>query len=203
MFYCRIRLRRTATLIALTLVILSCSTEKREATSLYNIDSLVSSQIRHLNEQRATLLKEARIGSQQDNTVYRPKDTLAWSTEFEIFRELNAINKPINRDNYIIDDGLFDPSSNLTVKAFSLKENLNLPVKYIRIFYLNSLQRPRKIEALYNDKNLLSASSRLLTMEFNQINNKNMLTAYAIQGGQKMILGDSVSFLIKGKIVID
>ncbi|MBT1704196.1 hypothetical protein [Chryseosolibacter indicus] len=202
MYYYKTDRKIIPALIVLTLVVLSCN-KKSEVAPLYNIDSLITSQVGYLSKKQAQLLKEARIGSQQDDSVYKPKDTLAWANEFEIFRELSAINKPTNRDSYIIDDNLFDPASNLTVKAFSLKEGLELPVKYVRIFYLSSLQKPKKIEALYNEKNLLSASSRLLTMEFKEIRSINVLTSYSIQGGQKMILGDSVSFLIMGKIISD
>jgi hypothetical protein len=125
---------------------------------------------------------------------------MAWRNELEIFSQLQVINKPINREFYIIDDGLFDPSSNLTVKAFSATENL--PVRYLRVFYQESISKPRKIEALYDDRNQLYKSGRILEMEFQQIDNKSVLTSYAIEGGQKMILGDSVAFVIRGVITI-
>ncbi len=181
-------------------LLFSCN-EKKEIAPLYNVDSLVSVQVSYLTSKHAGLRKEARIGPQYDDSTYTPKDTLAWSNELEIFRQLEVINKPINRNGYIIDDGLFDPASNLTVKAISALEKQ--PVRYLRIFYLNSIHKPRKIEALYNDGNALYESGRLLSMEFNQVGDKNILTSYSIQGGQKMILGDSVSFLIKGKIIIE
>jgi hypothetical protein len=182
------------------LIIFSCD-EKKDLQPLYNIDSLVLSQVKLLASNNATLQKTASIGGEKDDSTYVPADTTAWMAELEIFRQLHLINKLINRDQYLIDDGLYDPSSNLTVKAFSAKDKL--PVQYIRVFYQETIRKPRKIEALYDDKNALYKSGRLLSMEFEQINNKTMLTSYTVEGGQKMIMGDSVAFLIKGVIIID
>jgi hypothetical protein len=184
----------------LLILLFSCG-KKSKVVPMYNIDSLVLAQVKNLAAERATLHKSAVIGLQKDDSVFTPSDTSAWLNELDIFRQLDVINRPINRDNYIIDDGLFDPSSNLTVKAFSAVENL--PVRYLRIFYQESIHKPRKIEALYDDQNALYKSGRSLLMEFNQVNNKTVLTAYTISGGQKMIMGDSVTFLIKGNIVVD
>ena len=98
-------------------------------------------------------------------------------------------------------DGLFDPGSNLTVKAFtSLKK---LPVVYLKIYYQGSIEKPRKIEALYDEANLLYESARLLSMHFAQVDNRTVLTHYSIKGGQKMIFGDSVAFYISAKILLD
>ena len=152
-----------------------------------------------LTQNQATLHKHAVFNGMNDDTVFRADSTI-WQNELEIFRQLQAINKPVNRDNYLVDDGLYDPASNLTVKAFST--SANLPVKYVRVFYQDSLSKPRKIEALYDNKNTLYASSRLLTLEFGRFKNKLVLTSYAIEGGQQMKLGDSVMFKIKGEVIL-
>jgi hypothetical protein len=183
----------------LMLLVLSCN-KKASVAKMYDVDSLVNAQVNFLSSKKARLHKTASIEGQKDDSVYIPTDTIAWRNELDIFSQLQVINKPINRQFYIIDDGLFDPSSNLTVKAFSATENL--PVRYLRIFYQESIAKPRKIEALYDDHNALYKSGRVLQMEFRQIDNKSVLTSYAIEGGQKMILGDSVSFFIRGEIII-
>ena len=180
--------------------LLSACNKKPVVGSMYNIDSLVTAQINFLSDNKARLEKTAFISGQKDDSVYVPSGRLAWKNELEIFSQLQAINKPINRDYYIIDDNLFDPSSNLTVKAFSAIEKL--PVRYLRVFYQESIQKPRKIEALYHDENELYKSGRKLIMEFRQINNKSVLTSYMIEGGEKMLLGDTVSFFINGNIII-
>jgi hypothetical protein len=180
-------------------ILLSCG-ERVNTPGLYNIDSLVSAQVKELAGSNATLYKSATIGTITDSSSYQPADS-AWNSELEIFRQLDVVNKPVNRSNYIIDDGLYDVRSNLTVKAISATGNY--PVRYIRIFYNETSARPRKIEALYQDKNILSETSRLLTMEFQQVDNKNLLTAYSIRGGQQMLFGDTVAYQVEAKIVLD
>jgi hypothetical protein len=186
--------------LVLIVGVVSCN-KNPESAKIYNIDSLVSAQVDFLAAHHAMLHKHALIQGTEDDSTYTPLDTLAWQRELEIFKKLEEINKPTNRDSYLIDDGLYDPSSNLTVKAFSAKSDL--PVRYIRIFYHESIGKPRKIEALYNDQNALYKSVKLLSLEFDQIDNKSVLTSYSIEGRQKMVMADSVSYLIKGKIAID
>jgi hypothetical protein len=186
--------------VLLPLIFNSCN-QKSEVSKIYDIDSLIDAQVSYLSGHKAVLQKSAFIAGAEDDSTFSPADTTSWKHELEVFRKLNEINKPVNQKSYLIDDGLYDPSSNLTVKAFSATEDL--PVRYIRVFYQESIHKPRKIEALYNDQNALYKSEKILSLEFNQIDNKSILTSYSIEGGQKMVLADSVSYLIRGKITID
>ena len=183
------------------LCIAACNSPREEA-AFYPIDSLVTAQIEQLTAVKARLQKEAVLGEKTNSITYTPADTAAWIKELDVFRQLKIINKPINRGSYLIKDGQLDPASNLTVKSF-MSTDAELPVRYMKIYYQNSFDKPRKIEASYDEKNSLYESARLLSLEFGQINNKTILTSYSINGGQKMIMGDSVSFIIKGKIFTD
>lgn len=204
MFYWRIDhtfIVRTTIVIFLLITGLGSCNSDRQSAAYYPIDSLITGQIQYLTTIQAGLFKEALLSGKTDTLSYIPRDTIAWVNELDIFRKLEIINKPINKGSYLVDDGLFDPGSNLTVKAFtSLKK---LPVVYLKVYYQGSIEKPRKIEALFDEANPLYESARLLSMHFQQIDNRTLLTSYSIKGGQKMIFGDSVAFYIKGKILID
>jgi len=178
--------------------IFGCQNKPKDVV-LFNVDSLVSEQVDFLSQHQATLHKNSIFNGAKDDTVFQA-DSATWQNELEIFRQLQTINKPVNRENYLIDDGLYDPASNLTVKAIST--TANLPVKYVRVFYQDTLSKPRKIEALYDNKNALYSSSRLLTLEFGHFKNKLVLLSYTVAGGQQMKLGDSVMFKIKGEVIL-
>lgn len=203
MFYWRISRRSLTTVvfsIVAILALLSCEEEKQPAT-FYPLDSLLSAQANYLTRIDAGLFKEALLSGKTDTVSYVPGDTTAWLNELGIFQKLDIINKPVNKGSYLVNDGLFDPQSNLTVKAFtSLKK---LPVVYLKIYYQGTIQKPRKIEALYDEANALYESSRLLSMHFAQIDDATVLTSYSIKGGQEMILADSVAFFISGRILVD
>ncbi|HEY0651541.1 MAG TPA: hypothetical protein VGD65_00385 [Chryseosolibacter sp.] len=177
-------------------VVSGCSTES-ETSKLYDVDSLLNTQVKILANGRSRLQKQALLGDETDMLTYIP-DSAAWNRELDVFRQLEAMNKPVHRTKYLVDDNLFDPGSNLTVKAFTALESL--PVRSVRVFYDKTIRAPRKIEAVYDEENALYKSSKKLLLEFQQINNKNVLTSYSIEGGQKMILSDSVTFSVTGRI---
>ncbi len=201
MFYYRTKRSLTIlSLFAFAFALMSCESEKPTA-AFYPVDSLISGQIAHLVNIKAGLYKEALLDGKNDSLTYTPKDTLQWEKELEAFRKLDDINKPINKENYTISEGRLDRESNLTVKAFEARRDL--PIVYLKIYYQGSIEKPRKIEAMYDEENLLFQNARLLSMRFEQIGSKTILTSYSVKGGQKMMFGDSVTFYISGRILVD
>lgn len=177
-----------------------CSRDQQtNADQLLAFDSLWLAQVKALTEMKAELTKEVRMNGTTESTTYIPKDTLIWANELEIFQQIASINKPANRSYY--QETIFDDtSSNLTIR--SLKTNEKFVVKEVRVYYLEDPKNIRKIEAITSERNSLYKSARSLSLNFNEVNNKTLLTSYSIQGGQHMMLGDTVQFDIQSTIRI-
>lgn len=191
---------QTIILAGTVAVLFSCQTKENKESVYFPVDSLINAQVEQLTQSQALLTKTAEIDGVEEKTSFTPKDSTAWANELDIFAELNVINSYGNAKRYEVENGLKDPNSNLSILSFS--GSGTLPVVYLKVFYLDTQSRIRRIESLYQEENSLVKGSRLLILEFQEIKGKIMLTSYSIEGSQKMFLGESVKFSIKGTITL-
>lgn len=192
---------KQAVFIFLVMVtLLSCGPKRSDTKYYYAIDSVLNEQIHHLAQSGATLAKKASIDGKEEQTTFVPKDTARWKYELDVFAELNDINKPANVGKYRTLPHVQDVNSNLLI--YTLESTEQLPVVFLKVYYLDTLTNIRKIEGLYREESSLLKSTRQLLMEFHNINNKIVLTSYSLTGGQKMLFGDSVQFSVTGTITL-
>jgi hypothetical protein len=184
---------------SIILLLMACENPSESVNKLYAFDSLLQSQALHLAHAKAVLKKEVEMGGHRQQSIAQPKDSIAWSNELGIFNQLSAINKPVNRSSYTVTQQQ-DSLSNLFMKV--IRTNKNLPLKEVKLYYLNTPVNLRKVEGRLNERNSLYKSARVLTVFFNEVDNKIMLTSYSIQGGQHMIFGDTVQFDIRASVTI-
>ena len=181
---------------------MACRPVENTSEKYYNLDSLFQSQTQLLIVSKASLTKTAVLGEKKETKKSSP-DSLGWIDEFGTLSELALINKPTYRGLYLINDAQ-DSKSNLRVLSYSLKNENEykekIPVRNVKIYYLGSLDRIRRIEGLYNEENELYHGSHNFSIELQDVYNKNMITSYSITGDQKMILADSVAFSIQGRV---
>lgn len=178
----------------------SCENKRSDAKYYYAIDSILNEQTKFLTRSNASLTKEAFIDGAKEKKSYTPQTDIAWAHELDVFAELNDINKPANVGKYRTEQGLRDVNSNLLM--YTIESTETLPVIFLKVYYLDNLSNIRRIEGLYREESSLLKSSRQLSMEFQNINNKIILTSYSIRGGQKMLLGDSVQFSVNGMVTL-
>jgi len=176
-------------------LISGCQNNKLENQNYF--DSLVTSTTDYLVKNKAQLNKHSAIRQKQDTATFQP-DSIGWSSELDVFRQLNAFQLPAYRDKYQFTDGIKDSQSNLLIREY--KASATIPIPFARFYYYQQMKNLKRIEAEYHEINTLYTSKRKLTMEFEERNNKSVLSHYSIDGVQQMILSDSVTYSITGGI---
>jgi hypothetical protein len=192
--------RSVVFILLIVIALASCETKRTDAKYYYALDSVLNEQVQYLTLSHATLSKKASIDGKEESTSFVPNDTTRWKYELDVFAELNDINKPANVGKYRIAQGVKDANSNLLI--YTIESTEQLPVVFLKVYYLDNLSNIRRIEGLYREESSLLKSSRELSIEFQNINNKIVLTSYSITGGQKMLLGDSVQFSVNGMVTL-
>ena len=193
--------KQTLFLAGLLFIASSCTKPTQNHTLYFPVDSLIRAQALHLTACRASLTKHAQVDGTEETTTFTPADSTAWLKELDIFVSLNSINKPVNYGRYEVAEGMDETGTNLTVRTFT--STASLPVVWFKVYYQNVPQNIRKIEALYREYSSLMKGSRMLIMEFQELNNNVTLISYSIEGGQEMFLGTPVEFSITGTITSD
>jgi hypothetical protein len=193
---------RAGGILLLLILVASCEEKTKRQTIYYPVDSLVTAQIRFLAAGEAQVHKTTALGAEDNATLLTLKDTTQWIKELGVFRELDIINKPVNKNMYEVQDGLKDSRSNLTIKTYTARDG-DVPVKYLRLYYQGSPDKLRRLEARFDVTNLLYKSSRRLSLDFQDVYNKTMLTSYSIDGGQKIFMGDSVRYAVHATITLN
>jgi hypothetical protein len=184
----------------------SCESALAPGDGYFPIDSLLDQQIGVLLKRNAALHKLTTLGSESTPVDITPADEQEWNDQLDVFRDLNMINRYTDSNAYLVQDNLPDERSNLTVRSVTLRNDLDeshqgeIRVKYLRIFYEGAHRNIRRLEARYAESNSMYTNDRYLTMIFEDVYSKSLLTEYTIEGGQKIVLGDTVSYKIEARI---
>lgn len=173
-------------------IVFGCA-ERQTVTQkpLYNIDSVLTAQVSVLKKHE--LKKSVTINGKNEDTKLTP-DSLQWADELEIFKAIDQVNKASFRSAYVVNDTR-DTNSNLMIRE--IKAQGEVPVSFLKLYFLKSLKDVRKIEASLVEDNSLYTDTRKLTLEFER---SHVLQKYRIEGSQKMVMNDSVNFVIEGAI---
>src|SRR5438132_834959 len=97
------------------LIVSACNqTEVKYKKSYFDFDSLINRQVMALAKTKWK--KMSVLNKKQDSVSIQP-DSLQWSNELDVYRQLDAINKPVLKGNYSVEKKK-DIHSNLTVRSF-------------------------------------------------------------------------------------
>jgi hypothetical protein len=166
-----------------------------------DFDSLINTQLKKVSPFADSIRKISRLGAKKDTAMIKSDSTLL-SREWEVFRQLDLINKPIYKGNYKIEEGS-DVRSNLRVRSYTFNANptSKSPVPYIRFYYQSNFNNLKRIESEYEQQDALYHTKRKLNIFFDNASGENLIYYYTIEGAQKMILSDSVKLSIQGTLI--
>ncbi len=162
----------------------------------FDFDSLIHTQVQARALQQKTIFKTAALNSQKDSSSFQA-DGKVLAHEWDAFLQLDVINKPMYKNNYDITERA-DDKSNLTIRSYQCKIPSSVP--YVHFYYHDSWANLKRIESIYEEKNVLNSVARHLTLAFDEEQGKPFIQKYSITGGQKMIFNDTVQFSIQGSI---
>lgn len=174
----------------------ACSQDQKSTHIYFDFEGLIDDQINQLSQRCRVLDKMADMDGVKSDSTFLPS-TKGWTTELEIFRELELINKPTYKDAYAITDPVEDTKSNLLIRQYTAA---SAPVSFVKFYYQDQFSRLRKIKATMSQRNYLFSTQRQLVMEFDEEDGKPLLIRYSVNGFQKMILSDTVRFSVQGQI---
>ncbi len=180
----------------LLFLLLTCSQEQKSTQKYFDFTGLIEDQVSQLSQRCRVLDKTAAMGDEKSDSTFLPSLS-GWATELEIFRDLELINKPTFKGEYVITDPLDDTKSNLKIREYAAT---TAPVPSIKFYYQDQFERLRKIEAAVTERNLLYSTRRILVMEFDEEDGKPLLIRYSMTGLQKMVFSDTLRFSVIGQI---
>lgn len=190
-------------LLFLVLVFVSCSNESSNsgASKMYfSMKDLIDNQIELLSAGEYKLEKSAVLNQLKDVETFTP-DSAGWNVELKLFKDAD-INVPSLRGVYEKVEGPGEVGSNLREVMYVPTSKIKIGVQYLKIFFVEEIDDPRKIEIKVSDSNPLFRSETILKLGMRRDGNDNLiLDNYEIDGGQKMMMMDTVAYRISGEII--
>ena len=191
------RLKFGAFLFVLGVISFSCRQANLKYDKPYfDFDSLVNVQISYFANQKDSVFKVASVDDKEGKSSFLA-DSAQLAHEWDVFRQLDVINKPTYKGHYIVTEEK-DSKSNLTVRRYTCDIKSSVPV--VRFYFQNQFSNLKRIESQYIEQNALYYTTRELMLSLEGTQGQIYVSDYAIKGVQKMILSDSVQFSIHAYI---
>lgn len=174
-------------LLLVFIVLLGCSQLKPEMniTSYYNLDSLITQQVKVLSDRNVRLTKTVSINDSSETRVIQ-MDSSEWEKELQFFRQLN-INEPRLVGGFRVD------STGSRINYLPKKQTSSRVEELTIIFQEGNVSEISG--RIFEENDIYETKKNILVVFDNEI-----IESYALSGYQKIVLKDSAEFTIIGKI---
>jgi hypothetical protein len=169
--------------------------ESQSSTQI-NMDSLLNYHVNQLTKSKVHLSKVSNINN-HISTTELSEGRVNWTTEFDSFRAIASINKPIHSSSYNIKVDA-DKKSNLLVKTWQTEQKL--PLKKLKIYFLKDYSRIKRLEASVEQHNFVFSSTKEFSIDFSVLGMHPIIDLYRISGYQKFFWEEPQYFSLEGHI---
>jgi hypothetical protein len=180
-------------LLLIGVLVTACQNEedqKKDEKFYFDLKSFIENQIVYLNDKKPVVTKTVELGGKK--VSHKSKD-IDWKKELELFVQAD-LNKPSYRLSYIVQ------RKDSATYEYTLKPNVELPVRYLKIVTDTSLHQPIYVKALFQSTNKIYKSEKTIELACTRKDNLWELTSYAVNGYQKLIFMDRKAFDIHASI---
>lgn len=156
----------------------------------FDVKGLLDRQIKQLDQARTATLKRVSVRGGPPETVRVP--AVKWADELQLFFQAD-INKAALRGAYAVDSARL-PDGRLRRTYTRLPGHDIAPVS--RLAVLSAGAAAEEITADVDQKNALYSARKHLRLDLRQ----GLLTGYAVQGTQKLVLFDTLRYAAAGQV---
>lgn len=180
------------------LLCFACNPEEKvnlQKNEYFDLKGLIAEQINLLDSLNPTIQKEAIINGEAEVKTLQ-FDSAAWARELDLFIQAD-INKPNLRGSFEVNEENI-PEQDTNVKIYAAKDQKAIGIEYLKVTRQEG--NLTRIETLYTETNALYNTFRKLELFFDTAGNGSRLSAYRVEGRQKMVLKDTVFYTISAEI---
>ncbi|SNC76745.1 hypothetical protein SAMN06265337_3541 [Hymenobacter gelipurpurascens] len=189
----------TASFLLLLLMAVGCGQEQQPVRAssnqpskpplYFDVAGFLGQETARLNQQHPAVEKQVKLRNGVLETTRVPQ--VDWTKELQIFQQAD-INKPALRGTYAV-DSLTTPEG-LTQRTYRRQPGQDFPVEQLSV--LTEGNKLRTLTATLAQDNPLVYSQKKLELQCQD----GHLTAYRVDGIQKLILFDSVRYSAQGRV---
>ena len=193
---------RSLTTVCLTTLLMlgACDGSGAKAVKIdkyFDLVSLLDQQAELLYNSGARLEKVLVANGKEDKMMVRPDSLGQLKAELKLFYEAD-INK-LGLDDAYYEEEL--PGINGSRKVINTAKKKAPNVRLIEYDY--EQDQLRHIRILVQDKNDIYNLEKEMLLNFEQVNGRELLTSYSINGKQDMVMKSELEFSLSGKVLLN
>lgn len=170
---------------------------EKKVTKYYDIKGLLNDQVDYIASRSHELQKSIWLDGTNESKALTLSDE-EWEKELEAFYELD-LNKAVLSDAYQIQKDSSDSGRQITYRAFNPEK---VQVEYLRLWF-DRKDLLTRLEARYHEDNHLFRSKKKVMAHFEPADTQIRLKEYVVEGMQKLVLKDSVTYRMEAAVAYE